>query len=192
MDRRHFLATATAASALPLAGCSRAGLSRIELRPVGQETESRETHLLFGQDGRELLTFTVRHGRAWSGDRIPMRLSAWHADGTHLDSFRIVVRAPADSSRPITEVYLKSPWYDSGPELDFHTGDDADSTILAVDDLAGLGDGTLTLELLLDPAEMPETLPVRVSAEFEFAENGILGREYRAEGATTVEVEPEP
>lgn len=190
MNRRRFLATATGACAISLAGCSRVGVERIELRPVGQETESRETHLLFGQDGRELLTFTVRHprGHVEDVDQIPLRVHVWHAADIHLDGFRIELRAPADGERPITDVYLASPWYDSGPSLDFYTGDDGRTTTLAADDLGGLGDGTLSLELVLEPAELPDALPVATSGVFGLSETGTLGRSYRAVGQTTVEI----
>lgn len=187
MDRRRFLAAATVAGALPLAGCSRDGLGTIELDAPETETEQNETHLIFRRGDRRLLVFTARdRGRSDASGPIPLDLHVWHAEDTHLDSFRIEIRAPADGRDPLTEVYLRSPWYDSGPKLDFHRGDDGRTTVLAADDLGGPGEGTLSLELILEPTSMPDALPVGVSGEFGLSETGTLGRSYRAEGQMTV------
>lgn len=196
MNRRRFLATATAASVLPLAGCSRVGLGTTELRPVGQETESGETHLLFGRDGRRLLTYTVRYHRGYveSAGQIPLEIYVWHAEDTHLDSFRVEVRAPAHSRDPHTRVLLSTPRARPWPEMTFERDDEDRTTIVAADGLGGVGDGTIGLEFLLEPASMPDVLPVAVSGAFDFSETKTLGRSYRAEGQMTVEIgrEPEP
>lgn len=190
MDRRQFLASATAASALPLAGCSAAGLRTTDLRPVEEETDEDATHLRFEFDGERLLTFSTRYlaGYDESAGQIPLEFDAWHTRDTRVEGFRIAVRAPADAREPKTTVALETPPYGPGPSIEFYRDYDRRETVVAVDDLGENGDATLTLGLLLEPREMPETLPVRVACEFDLSENGPLGRSYHLTGETTVEI----
>lgn len=189
MDRRQFLATATAASALPLAGCSTVGVGTTDLGEPATKRDRGDVHLVFSRNDRRLLSFSVMpRGHAGVTDGVPLEIDAWHARDTRLDSFRVVVRAPAEGNDPPTNVYLQTPWFGDGRSLEFHRGDDLRSTVVAADDLGEDGDATLSMEFLLDAVGGFQTLPVAVSGEFEFSETGTLGRTYRAQGATTVEV----
>jgi hypothetical protein len=187
VNRRQFLATATATSALPLAGCASVGVATTDLGAPETRTERGDAYLTFARNDERLLSFSVMP-REDDGDRIPLWLDAWHASDTRLDSFRVAVRAPADGRDPTTDIYLKTPWFGDGRSLDFHRRDDGRTTVVAADDLGEDGEATLSIELLLDPTETPASLPVGVSGAFEFSERGLLGRTYRAEGATTVAV----
>lgn len=62
-------------------------------------------------------------------------------------------------------------------------------TVISVDEIGRLGDGSLTLDLITDPISEPaEQLAVRT--EVDLNESGILKRRYRASATTEFEVLP--
>lgn len=188
MDRRRFLATSTAVSALSLSGCTALGVGTTNLRPADTKTEPIATHLQFEQGDRKLLVFSTRYldGYDESTGRIPIEFDVWHAEETRIESFRFDVRAPANEREPLTTVALETP-FGSAKSLDFYESDGRE-TVVAADDLGEYGDSTFSLSLSLDPQEMPETLPIHVRGTFDLTETGFLGGEYHLEGQTTVEV----
>lgn len=60
-------------------------------------------------------------------------------------------------------------------------------TVISVDEIGELGDGSLTLDLILDPVSDPaDELAVR--AEVDFSESGIIDQYYRAAAHTNFDI----
>lgn len=185
VNRRTFLAAAGTGAVATLSGCL-AGLTR-SVAPAETEEEPRETHLLFRARDDHLATVSFLdrwdlENRRWP---YPIRLHVWHAEGTHLESLRYVLR-PRGTRSPV-EVYLRRPGGYPWEPITFRRGeDDPNATVIDVPDLGFQGRGSVTLDLLIEsPEDEPFGLEVAVEATLD---PGAIARDYRLEGHVTREV----
>lgn len=189
--RRRFLAAAGATLLAP-SGCLgvRSGPGSLGTPREESDADGREKHLVFARDGeRQAVVSIMQRLRPRAPDRrIPFRLHVWHREGLSIDRLHYRLRAPPHGTGVPADVYLKVP--DGGPWPPFDLRrDDELWTVVEVDEIGRLGDGSLGLDVVVDPGGRPvEELAVR--AEVEFGESGIVSRSYRAEATTRFEVVP--
>lgn len=88
---------------------------------------------------------------------------------------------PADVS---LQVPSGGPW----PEFDLRKEGDL-WTVSSVDEIGGLGDGSLTLDLIIDPVSEPaEELAIRTEVDLSAAR--LIEQRYRASATTEFEILP--
>ncbi|WP_101295434.1 hypothetical protein [Halegenticoccus soli] len=188
MRRRQFL-PAVALGATVLSGCSQfttAESSAVTLSDPDTENDGDETHLTFRRGDELLLVTTIRHD-VYEDDRFhPLRVSAWHADGTGLDGFRYRFAVLPDDPEHASEVYLNAPGGPEFPEVHFRN-DRNGRTIVEVDDLGAQGQGTLTTELVLQTVGDRPPRKLAVDVEFELSETEG-DRTYDAAGSVLVDL----
>ncbi|MFB6202091.1 MAG: hypothetical protein ABEI98_08785 [Halorhabdus sp.] len=182
MHRRTFLGAASVSSVGALAGCGGLGgptpLTDVE---VVTEDDGMDHHLTFYQDNTEQATLTVSQGNAPEAytDRFSLRLHLWHRPGLRTEHMAFEVRGPPGGAGVPAETYLKVP--DGGPWPEFRIEKDDDlSTIIAVDDLGELGEGSLGFELIVDPTTTPVDA-ISVHADVTFDRTETFSGTYRAE-----------
>lgn len=189
MRRRRVLAAAASSALLPLAGCSDALSGPTDLGSPEEELDAdgREKHLVFTRGSEEQAVVSiVQRSRPGSLDRrVQFRLHVWHREGLSIDRMRFELRAPPRVTATPADVLLQVP--DGGPWPEFELRRDEQWTVVDVDGIGDLGDGSLGLDLVLDPVDDPvDELAVRT--EVEFGEAGLVERRYRATADTRFDV----
>jgi hypothetical protein len=178
MDRRTFLAGGVAAAGTALAGCGGVGTVTLDSPEKQADDDGDSTALVYRHDGDYVADFGVAQRRPQDspGAAVPLRVGVPHSDDTTIESLRVDVRSPADSAAP--NVYLYAPqgtlW--SGLSLGRAEGG---WTRIDFPDPGELGEGTITLELLVDPVDPVERLLVR--GLVSLSASALPGRTYRIE-----------
>jgi hypothetical protein len=173
MNRRTFLAAGVAGVATATAGCSSLLGSTVAL-PVddtGVDGDGREKHLIF-RDGEQRIaavSFDQRDVQETPTDDFRFRISASH-DDTKIESFQYDLRAPQTSVDPPADIYLESPAGGLWPDITF---EDVENhwTRIALDDTGELGEGTLSVDTIINPNSAPVTeVGIRVEMELSSTE----------------------
>lgn len=198
MNRRRFLSTALTGMVVTIAGCH--GVSgSTELRParVERETGGRrvERQLFFDHEDTPVGAIVIDQQTPQTAptDPFKLRLHVEHGAGrqtgrrppTTIEAFRFDLRAPARSVDPPAEVYLESPAGGLWPDITFREVENR-WTRIALSDVGELGDGTLTLETLIDPVSLPAT-PLGCRADVDLRETTVGGQRYRLTARTRFE-----
>ena len=187
MNRRTYLATLSAASGATLAGCG-AVFGPTTLGPPEEtlDDDRMEKALTYRRDGDRIATLALEQRREQQSprDRFPFRLSVWHNDDTYIEQFQFDLRTPPTSVDPPAEVYLRTPGDDLWSGLTFHRVEN-NWTRIALDDAGQLGEGTVTLETIIDPVGQPAD-EVGVRAELTLSRSGP-GRGYAIDTSTRFE-----
>lgn len=187
MDRRRFLATTAAGAVAAAAGCVGTGFgpTRIGGPTEWLDDDGREKHLQFDIDDERLAVLTLDQMTRPATPTDPFRLRlhvAHRSDDERLDRpttierFRFDLRAPPASVGPPAEIYLNAPGGPSFPDLVFRRTADSWTRIEATD-TGAIGDGTLTLETIVQPiGEFPAEIGLR--AEVQLSTGGMLRPTY--------------
>lgn len=158
-------------------------ITEYEVRHTRQTRFIKDSSLNFYKDGQKFLSYFVRTWYNNETNQIPMLLSTWHSEDTHLDSLRTILHLPKDPAGSLLGiVYLKRPDGYPFPSIDFHRNEDFD-TVINIPDLGFQGVGTVTLELMIDlfDSEVGD-FNISLVMEGELSEKGILGQKYRVRG----------
>jgi hypothetical protein len=189
MNRRTFLTTTIAGAGLAAtAGCSLPGGPESFGRPeVTVDDDGREKHLTYQvDDTRQAVVSLMQRGRPESPtDRFGLRLYVWHREGLSIDRLHYRLRAPPHSVKPPAEIYLKTPDGGPWPAFDLNTDDDL-WTVVDVDDIGELGDGSLGLELIVEPGSEPVE-EMAVHPEITLSSSGAFGGKRVAEATERFE-----
>lgn len=184
MRRRQVLATAGAASALPLAGCS-ALLGPTDLGSPEVETEARETHVRWTRgDGQVTLSVRQRTVPETPEDQFRLRLHVSHSQGLQIKHLRFRIHAPREPGTVPAAISVQVPEGGPWPPFSLHR---EQWTTIAVEDLGELGRGSLGLELGVQPRSDPVEA-VTVDAAIGLTGTGLLGTQYRARTAEEIDV----
>ncbi|MFB6361017.1 MAG: hypothetical protein ABEH59_06805 [Halobacteriales archaeon] len=190
MLRRRYLATGTAGVAAALAGCSWVLGGEVSL--TNPETElqdgGREKYLVYSHADERIVTvgFSQRTVPASMTDRFGFRISVPHSDETSIESFRFDLRAPQSSVDPPADIYLESPAGGLWPDITYREVEDR-WTRIALADTRELGEGTMTLETIVDPHSVPAAeVGLRVDLTLSTSESPP-NRTYRVTTSTTFE-----
>lgn len=188
MDRRTFLATGLAGAGLATAGCSSILGETVTLTDpeTGIQDDGQEKYLTYRHDGDRIVTlgFDQREVQASPTDRFGFRISVPHSDDTKIESFRLDLRAPRSSIDPPAKIYLGSPAGGLWPDLTF-TQVENRWTRIALDDTGELGEGTVTLETIVDPFSAP-TEEVAIRADLSLS-SSASNRTYEVDARTGFE-----
>lgn len=156
------------ASALgSLAGCVVGGnpvVGTVNLDPE-HDDQGDESYLVFRRDGERMATIglLVRASNVTRGEhRFRMHIS--HAENSHVDRLRYGFRVPTGPNGPFPEFYLKRPDGGPWPAITFERGDDTGTTIFEMDDIGFVGNGSITLDFVLEYAPEDGTIPLSVDA----------------------------
>lgn len=165
MERRQFLATGLAGLGLATAGCSSVLGNTVTLTDPEQEfdDDGQEKYLIYRHDGTRIVTvgFDQRTVPASLTDQFGFRITASHSEETTIDQFRFDLRAPQTSVDPPADIYLKAPQGGLWSDLNYEQIENS-WTRIALDDTGSLGDGTISLETIVDPGSVPaEAVGVR-------------------------------
>lgn len=166
-----------------MAGCS--AFSEETLTPT-TETEERELHLLYHDDGNRVATVSlIDRWRGGSHERLfPLRLHLWKEEGLEADSLRYEFRMTGADDPP--EFYLKrlggSRW---GP-VQFSHSEDGRSTVLEMPDLGFQGSGSVTVDTLVENRD-EDPLDLRVDIDATLS-GGRFSTDYELTGSATREI----
>lgn len=190
MDRRSFLAAGATGVGFLAAGCSGVLGETVDLADptVGRRDGGSEKHLTYRHRGERVLTvgFDQRTVPESATGRFGLRISVPHSDDTSIESFRFDLRAPRSSVEPPADIFLESPGGGLWPDLTFEEVENR-WTRIALEDTGELGEGTISLETIVDPLSAPaEEVGVRVELELSAA-GPPPGRTYRVDTATEFE-----
>ena len=183
MNRRTFLASSGAAAGVALAGCGGLLGETVTLGPPAEQVEADddgvEKALVYRHEGDRVAVVGLEQRRPQDSPtgRFPFRLSVPHSDETTIESFRFDIRLPYPATGAPAEVYLKAPGGGLWPRITFREVADG-WTRVALEDTGELGDGTLTLETVVQPYAPAERLDVR--GEVALSTSASLDR-YRVE-----------
>jgi hypothetical protein len=182
VDRRTFLASGALAAGAGLAGCGRLGGTET-LEPAERDTEEgdeAEAALVYRDDGDQVVVvgFEQRRAQDRPTDSSPFRLSVPHGDDTTVERFRFDLLGPTSPVDVPAEVYLLAPPNDSWPGLTVSKVD-GDWTRIDYGDPGEIGEGTITVEGIVDPVD-PIT-ELRLRGEVELSTSGPGSRRYRIE-----------
>lgn len=190
MHRRSFLATGTAGVATALASCS--GVFGGQVNLTNPETElqdgGREKYLVYSHDGERIVTvgFSQRTVPDSLTDQFGFRITVSHSDETKIESFRFDLRAPQSSVDPPADIYLESPAGGLWPDITYREVEDR-WTRIALADTEELGEGTMTLETIVDPHSAPAA-EVGLRVDLNLSTSGSPpNRTYRVSTSTTFE-----
>lgn len=189
MRRRQLLAATTSTAFLALSGCQGSVRGPRTYGAPEEEIDARgmEKHLVFTRDSEDQAVVTINQRRKPQSleQQIPFRFHVWHREGLSIDRLYYKIRSPPHSTGVPADVFLQVP--DSGPWPKFELTEDRGWTVIHVDDIGALGDGSLGLDLLIDPVSDPvEELAVRT--EVELGGSGVFGNRYRAKANTRFEI----
>lgn len=191
MDRRTFIAASVTGLEVAIAGCS--GLLDGTVNLTNPETESqdggRERYLTYHHDDDRIVTvgFDQRTVPASLTDQFGFRISVSHSDETKIESFQFDLRVPQSSIDPPADIYLESPSGGLWPDITFREVQNQ-WTRIALADTGELGEGTMTLETIVDPHSVPaEEVGIRVEMELSTSMSPP-NRTYRVD--TSTEFEP--
>lgn len=164
MNRRQLLATSGIAAVGFVSGCS--GLSTKTELSAEKRQDDNETHVVFpGDETIFQLTIWPRADRVAFGQHIS--LTTMHAKELRLESFRFALRVPASGEEPQVTTLLETPG--SGAEyLRFHRAPaDIHTSVIEMQETGVLGEGSLSLNLVILPQadESPDGLAVAIEAE---------------------------
>lgn len=190
MRRRQFLAATTGTGLSTLAGCVDLGREPTSLGSPSEETEKQglEKHLVFTHESDDFVVITLdRRLKSQYPDRlVPIRFHVWHRAEVSVDRLLFKIRSPNHPTHLPGSVYVAIPDGGPWPKFDLRKAEDS-WTIIGVDDIGTLGDGSMTLDLIIDPiGETLETLAVET--EVDLFESGILQSRYRASTATEFDI----
>lgn len=159
-------------------------ITEYEVRHTRHTRFIKDSSLNFYKDGQKFLSYFVRTGYNNETNQLAMLLSTWHKGGTHLDSLKTILHLPKDPSGNLLGiVYLKRPDGYPFPSIDFHRNEDFDTTVINIPDLGFQGDGTVTLELMIDLFDSEvEDFNISLVMEGGLSEKGILGQKYMVRG----------
>jgi hypothetical protein len=191
MDRRRFLAAGVTGFGVALTGCSE--LLGRTISVTNPETAlhdgGREKYLTYRHDDDRIVTvgFDQRTVPATPTDQFGFRISVPHSDETTIESFQFDLRVPQSSIDPPADIYLESPSGGLWPDITFREVENR-WTRIALADTGELGDGTMTLETIVDPHSVPaEQVGIRVELELSTSASPP-NRTYRVD--TSTEFEP--
>lgn len=175
---------------LSLTGCLGLDSGPIELDQPQQEMDAggMEKHLIFTHDQTEQAVLTIQQFRPPSDPEspIPFRFLVWHREALSIDRLYFKLRAPPTGDELPADIYLKAPNSGPWPEFDIRTEDNL-WTIIAVDDIGELGDGSLGLEFILEPVSDPVD-ELAVMAELGFSNTAFFGSNLRASVHTEFDI----
>jgi len=116
--------------------------------------------------GRDIAHIYVRiENPQPNSNRIPILFSIWHTDDTELDSLSLKF-----STEPyVTSLFLEASSYE-WPELEFHQ--DGKGILFSVKDLGWYGEGTITLDFILDPD--PHSNALGLTMDFSMHYSGFM------------------
>lgn len=191
MERRRYLAAGVTGLGITIAGCS--GLLGGTINLTDPETElqdgGREKYLTYRHDDERIVTvgFDQRTVPPSLTNQFGFRISVSHSDETKIESFQFDLRVPQSSINPPADIYLESPSGGLWPDITYREVENG-WTRIALADTGKLGEGTMTLETIVNPISVPaEELGIR--AEIELSTSGSPpNRRYRVD--TTTEFEP--
>jgi hypothetical protein len=86
---------------------------------------------------------------------------------------------------------MKRPGGGPWPKFTYTKGRPNQETTVAVDDLGVMGHGSISLDFLAEPLDLPPSLDFSVRGEFRVSETGVLGSTYTAESTIRFTVERE-
>lgn len=191
MDRRRFLATGVTGLGVAIAGCSGILGGTIDLTDPETELQDggREKYLTYHHDDDRIVTvgFDQRTVPASLTDQFGFRISVPHSDETKIESFQFDLRVPQSSIDPPADIYFESPSGGLWPDITYREVENR-WTRIALADTGELGEGTMTLETIVDPHSVPaEEVGIRVA--MELSTSGLPpNRTYRID--TSTEFEP--
>ena len=185
MQRRTYLAL-SAGVAGAAAGCMSAS-GETSLLPNEDIDDSGGT-LRFSEDGEDVFTVRLQHQFTDPDEHeyYPFRVSTWQADDLTLDSWRLQFRSPPQASAySRAGIYLREDAHAHLATLS-QDGEDPSITVLDLPETSSIGEGTVTVRLLLaaDPSQDPHELWMHVEAVLEG--NGLLDGSYTADGHITI------
>jgi hypothetical protein len=190
MDRRKFLAAGVTGFGVAVAGCSEVLGETITLANPETEVQDggREKYLTYHHDDDRIVTvgFDQQTIPATQTDQFEFRISVSHSDETKIESFQFDLRVPQSSIDPPADIYFESPsgglWHD----ITFREVENR-WTRIALADTGELGDGTMTLETIVDPHSVPAK-EVGIRVETELSTSGSPpNRTYRVDNSTDFE-----
>ena len=115
--------------------------------------------------GRDIAHIYVRiENPQPNSNRIPILFSIWHTDDTELDSLSLRCTKPY-----VTSLFLEASSYE-WPESEFHR--DGKGILFSVKDLGWYGEGTITLEFILDPD--PHSNALDLTMDFSTHYSGFM------------------
>jgi hypothetical protein len=191
MERRQFLVAGTTGLSVAIAGCSAllGGTITLSNPEMSLQDDGREKYLTYRHDDARIVTvgFDQRTVPATRTDQFGFRISVPHSDDTKIESFQFDLRVPPSSIDPPADIYLESPSGGLWPDITFREVENQ-WTRIALADTGKLGDGTMTLETIIDPHSVPaEQVGIRV--ELTLSSSGSPpNRAYRVD--TSTEFEP--
>lgn len=192
MDRRRFLAVATAGLSAAAAGCNSLGETRRLSSPEEElDADGREKHLRFHDDGRQvaLVTIDQRFERENPTDELELRLYLSHGgnenrngDPTTVENFRFDLRIPSGANRVPARIYLKVPQSRLADRIALQNVENSWTRIAAAD--AGpFGEETIILDTIISPVSEP-VQKIWVRAAATLSEPGLTGTNYRLDADT--------
>jgi hypothetical protein len=152
------------------------------------QDDGREKYLTYRSDNERIVTvgFDQRTVPESLTDQFGFRISVSHSDATKIESFQFDLRVPETSIDPPADIYLESPSGGLWPDITYRDVENQ-WTRIALADTGELGDGTMTLETIVDPHSVPaEEVGIRV--EMELSTSGSLpNRTYGVDTSTVFE-----
>lgn len=181
MDRRRFLASAGAVSAVSLAGC--AGVSGVREPTARWTQDGSDVYASFSGGGGEVATTGVRFRSGTARDE-PVSFRIWvEQEGqTSLTDVQLTLRYENQHS----SLYMKPPSGRPWPEFQYTKLADDQGVRFAVSDLGTQADGTVTLGFLFDDWDEMPRLGFDVS--FGLTTGGLLPTRWRCEASRNIEL----
>jgi hypothetical protein len=190
MDRRTFLTAGVTGLGVAIAGCSEVLGGTITLAKPETELQhgGREKYLTSHHADDRIVTigFDQQTVLATQTDKFEFRISVSHSDETKIESFQFDLRVPQSSIDPPADIYFESPSGGLWPDITFRDVENG-WTRIALADTGELGDGTITVETIVDPHSVPaENVGTRVETALSTS-GSPPNRTYRVDDSTDFE-----